>query len=364
MGDAVAHFFSLNSMELFGRKRNLFIAIAGIALIVGAYLFFTRDSDAIKQLKRLEAHPRSVRAYEESAVEKIRYELTESGNKRIVGELTFEQKLALIREKWGKHIQRPYIQIKMLEDLINLCQKEQPNDWVACVNELAAAAFPQLAGKLFNQLSSLVKYNDWLTRNKERLDKMTRQDRQKLLAEMRNGLFGEENAKDIWAAEAKAESIRTALDQLKEAKGKDINAKLGYFKDVLRENYGDQAKAYIERHQQELTNAIVDSVQADLRGMSPTQQRYALRSIRSEMGMDNAALERWDNLDHEREQRWNAGKAYNSERDQILKSGQSNSAEQIAELRKKYFGAEADSIAVEEAEGHYRYQGTQRIGLE
>ncbi len=351
-------------MEFFGRKRNLFIAIAGVALIVGAYLFLTRDSDAIKQLKRLEAKPRSVRTYEESAVEKIRYELTESGNKRIAGELTFEQKLALIREKWGKHIQRPYIQIKMLEELINLCQKEQPNDWVACVNELAAAAFPQLAGKLFNQLSSLVKYNDWLTRNKERLDKMTRQERQKLLAEMRNGLFGEDNAKDIWAAEAKAENIKAALDQLKEAKGKDINAKMGYFKDVLRENYGDQAKAYIERHQQELTNAIVDSVQADLRGMSPTQQRHALRSIRSEMGMDAATLERWDNLDHEREQRWNSGKAYTAERDRILKSGQNDAEGQLSELRKKTFGNEADSIAQEEAEGFYRYSGMQRIGLE
>lgn len=351
-------------MEFFGRKRNLFIAIAGVALIIGAYLFFTRDSDAIKQLKRLEASPRSVRAYEESAVEKIRYELTESGNKRIVGELTFEQKLALIREKWGKHIQRPYIQIKMLEDLINLCQKEQPNDWVACVNELAAAAFPQLASKLFNQLSSLVKYNDWLTRNKERLDKMDRKDRQKMLAEMRNGLFGEENAKDIWAAETKAENIKAALDQLKEAKGKDINSKLGYFKDVLRENYGDQAKAYIERHQQEITNAIVDSVQADLRGMSPTQQRHALRTIRGEMGMDAAALERWDNLDHERENRWNAGKAYVAEREKLMKSGQNDAEAQIAELRKKTFGAEAESIAQEEAEGFYRYNAPQRIGIE
>ena len=351
-------------MELFGRRRNLFIAIAGIALVIGAYLYFTRDSDAIRQLKRLQANPRPVRQYEESAVEKIRYELTETGGKRIVGELTFEQKLALIREKWGKHIARPYVQIKMLEELINICQKEQPNDWIACVNELAAAAFPQLAGKLQNQLASLVKYNDWLTRNKDRLDKMTRADRRKLLSEMRNSLFGDENAKDIWAAETRAENLKAAIDDMKTAQGKDLNAKLAYFKDVLRENYGDQAKAYLDRHQQEITNAIVDSVQADLKGMSPTQQRHALRTIRSEMGMDSATLERWDNLDHEREQRWNSGKDYLAERDKIMKSGSNNTESQIAELRKKYFGAEADTIAQEESEGFYRYQGTQRIGLE
>ena len=105
-------------------------------------------------------------------------------------------------------------------------------------------------------------------------------------------------------------------------------------------------------------------MQTDLRGMSPTQQRHALRTIRGEMGMDSATLERWDNLDHEREQRWTNGKAYLTEREQILKSGQSDAEAKIAELRKKYFGTEAGTIATEESEGFYRYSGTQRIGIE
>lgn len=342
------------------KNKNIWFGIiGGVAIGLGIFYFLNRDSDAIRQLKDLQARPRPIRSYQESAVEKIQYELTETGQKRIVGELTFEQKLALIREKWGKNIQRGYMQIKMIEDLMRLCQKEQPNDWVACVNELAGAAFPSLANKLFDQLSSLVKYNDWLTRNKDRLDKMSRKDRQKALAEMRTSLFGDDNAKDIFAAEIKATAMQNALEEIRDAKGKDIAAKLSYFKNTLNETYGAEAKAYLERHQQEITNSVLQSVQGDLKGMSPTQQRYALRTVRTEMGMDNAALERWENLDRDREARWTQGKTYLVERQKVA-----GDAAAVDALRKKYFGAEADTIAQEEGEGYYRYNGEQRIGVE
>lgn len=342
------------------KNKNIWFGIAaGLCIGLVIFYFINRDSDAIRQLKNLQSHPRPIRAYQESAVEKIQYELTETGQRRIVGELTFEQKLALIREKWGKNIHRGYIQIKMIEDLMRLCQKEQPNDWVACVNELAGAAFPKLANKLFDQLSSLVKYNDWLTRNKDRLDKMSRADRQKALAEARTSLFGDENAKDIFAAEIKATTMQNALEEIRDAKGKDINAKLSYFKNVLNETYGAEAKAYLERHQQEITNSLLQSVQADLKGMSATQQRHALRTVRSEMGMDNAALERWETLDRERETRWTQGKTYLAERQKVA-----GDAAALNELRKKYFGGEAETIAQEETEGYYRYSGEQRIGIE
>jgi Fe-S cluster biosynthesis and repair protein YggX len=290
--------------------------------------------------------------------------MTETGQRRIVGELTFEQKIALLREKWGKHIGRPYVQIKMLEELMRHCQKEQPNDWVACVNELAGAAFPQLAGKLFEQLSSLVKYNDWLTNNKDRLDKMDRKERRKLLTEMRNSLFGEDDANDIWAAETKAENLRIAIEELKDIKGKDIATKLAHFKNALNENYGAEARAYLERHQQEIANSLLNSVQSDLKALTPTQQKHALRTIRSELGMDAAAIERWDALDNERENRWKTGKEYLAEREKLLKNPSGDTTEALNELRKKYFGAEADSIAAEEAEGYLRFQGEQRIGID
>jgi hypothetical protein len=345
------------------KSKSVWFGILGGALVgLAIFFFINRDSDAIRQLKNLQSHPRPIRAYEESAIEKVQYELTETGQKRIVGELTFEQKIALLREKWGKNIHRAYLQIKMIEDLMRLCQKEQPNDWVACVNELAGAAFPKLADKLFNQLSSLVKYNDWLTRNKDRLDKMSRKDRQNALAEMRAGLFGDDNAKEIFAAEIKATVLQNALEEMRDAKGKDLNAKLSFFKNTLNDTYGDQAKAYLERHQQEITNSVLQSVQADLRGMSPTQQRHALRTVRSEMGMDHATLERWDGLDHERQTRWESGKTYLAERQKVAAQGGDPAA--LNDLRKKYFGAEAEAIAQEESEGFYRYGGEQRIGVE
>jgi len=351
-------------MEFFRNRKNLTI-IAAIAAALTLILWWSnRDSDAIRQLKALEKHPRPVRVYDETAVARIQYEMTETGQRRIVGELTFEQKIALLREKWGKHIGRPYVQIKMLEELMRYCQKDNADDWVHCVNELAGAAFPQLAGKLFEQLSSLVKYNDWLANNKDRLDKMDRKERRRMLAEMRNSLFGEDDAKDIWAAETKAENLRIAIDELKDIKGKDISTKLAHFKNALNENYGAEAKAYLDRHQQEIANSLLTSVQGDLKALTPAQQKHALRTIRSELGMDAAAVERWDALDSERENRWKSGKEYLAEREKLLKNSSGDSTEALNELRKKYFGAEADSIAAEEAEGHLRFQGEQRIGID
>ncbi|HNE21248.1 MAG TPA: hypothetical protein PLF85_16130, partial [Turneriella sp.] len=80
--------------------------------------------------------------------------------------------------------------------------------------------------------------------------------------------------------------------------------------------------------------------------------------------MDAAAVERWDALDSERENRWKSGKEYLAEREKLLKNSSGDSTEALNELRKKYFGAEADSIAAEEAEGHLRFQGEQRIGID
>ncbi len=350
-------------MNFFKSKPWLTGILIGASLGILIYWFVGRDSDAVRQLKVLERGPRMLREYQESEVEKIRYEMSEAGTKRIVGELTFEQKLALLRDKWSKHIDKGYMQVKMLEEIMNLCKKERPNDWVACTNELAGAAFPQLGDKLFSQLSSLVRYNDWLSRNKEKLDKMSRKERQKLLNEMRGKLFGDENAKEIWANELRVEAVRNTLDDMKEAKGKDLSTKLSAFKATLNEAFGEQAKAYVERHQQELTNAVMTAVQDDLKALTPTQQKHALRTIRTELGMDKAALERWDALDNERQSRWATGKTYLAEREKLAASPGSSEAA-LNELRQKYFGPEAEAIATEEAEGFYRYKGEQRIGLE
>ena len=67
------------------KNKSIWFGIVG-GLFVGLLIFYFigRDSDAIRQLKNLQAHPRPIRSYQESAVEKIQYELTETGQKRIV----------------------------------------------------------------------------------------------------------------------------------------------------------------------------------------------------------------------------------------------------------------------------------------
>ncbi len=342
--------------------------LAGILLIVAVIFLFwylNEEPDSIRQLKKLKKNPRPVREIDAAALSSIVYKLNEEGGRRIEGELTFEQKIALIRQRWGKNIDNNYIQIKMLEELIRLCQKEQPNDWVACANELSAAAFPGLAGHLFNQLESLLRYNAWLAENKEKLDQMSRAERNKLLAERRAAFFGKENADIIFAAEIKAENIRGVLEELKNAPNLSVDQKLNQYKSALQENYGELSKAYLERHQQEMVHSFLSVVQDDLRKLDPVQQKAALRNIRSEMGMDAAALERWDILDVEREQRWRAGKEYLAARESLINQFKGNPPETaLHDLRKKYYGAEAETVAIEEAAGFFRHQGEQRLGID
>jgi hypothetical protein len=82
------------------------------------------------------------------------------------------------------------------------------------------------------------------------------------------------------------------------------------------------------------------------------------------MGMDSAALERWETLDSERQNRWTVGKTYLQERQKLMANPDAASDAALNDLRRKYFGPEAEAIAIEEAEGFYRYNGQQRIGLE
>ncbi|MCB1199852.1 MAG: hypothetical protein KDK41_04350 [Leptospiraceae bacterium] len=344
------------------QRKHFYTAAALFILFLSSWFLLRPVPDrGMRQLEDLKANPRPIRTIDRDALASIEYAYNPEGGKRIVSPLTFDQKVALLREKWGKIIQSNYAQIKMLEELIRYCQKEQPDDWVGCANEMSAAAFPDLAPQLFANLDALVRYNAWLSENRDDLKDMSRAERQKLLKDKRISLFGE-NAAEIWAPEEQAENVRASLAEISKSSDLPLSAKLNHFTSTLRETYGKSAPTYIENHKQELVHSFLDVVQTDLQNMNPVDQKTALREIRSAMGMDKAAIERWDVLDTERDQRWDKGKTYMQELEKLQK--ESDSADKIVELRKRYFGEEAESIAIEEAEGYFRFNQTRRIGIE
>jgi hypothetical protein len=106
-------------------------------------------------------------------------------------------------------------------------------------------------------------------------------------------------------------------------------------------------------------------VQQDLAAQPPDQRRQSLREIRTGMGMDEAAVQRWDELDRVRDQAWDQGQRYMRERQQLAAQYPAVEQEQrLRELQDRTFGDEAETIRAEEAAGFYRYGHRRRLGRE
>jgi hypothetical protein len=86
--------------------------------------------------------------------------------------------------------------------------------------------------------------------------------------------------------------------------------------------------------------------------------------VRKGLGLDDAALGRWDTLDQERDRRWEMGRTYMAERAALAKEYSGDALEtHLQELRARYFGAEATTIADEEAAGFFRFDRPRKYGV-
>ena len=97
--------------------------------------------------------------------------------------------------------------------------------------------------------------------------------------------------------------------------------------------------------------------------MAPEQRRQTMRELRKGMGLDEQALVRWDELDRSRDQRWDAGAQYMTERAALARTYSGDELEQrVHEQRVRYFGGEAETIRAEEQSGFFRFEGERRWG--
>ena len=121
----------------------------------------------------------------------------------------------------------------------------------------------------------------------------------------------------------------------------------------------------IDVRQQELMDRFLDlgSVQKDLDALTAEQREAQLRSIRKDMGLDDAALTRWKELDGQRDARWAMGEQYMTERQRLTLSYSGAELEgRLQQLRARYFPDEAQTIADEEASGFYRFSQPRQWG--
>jgi hypothetical protein len=262
-------------------------------------------------------------------------------------------------------INNPASQIQVIEEMGKTLKAEFPVTWQDRMYDALKAIFPENAEHLMDMFKKLIRYNGWLDKNWGKLIGMSRTERNNILLGKRKEIFGNE-AKAIWTGEEKTEAIFNVLDGLNRVKGASLEEKLAFFVGTIRQEYGQEADVFIKGHQQELLYSFfsLESVQVDLARMQPLERRQSLRVIRQVMEMDEQTLARWEALEKVRDERWDKGLEYMKERQRIVDTTQGEDRERIlGELRLKYFGNDAVTVASEEKAGYFRFKVRRVYGL-
>jgi hypothetical protein len=277
-----------------------------------------------------------------------------------------DELVTFLRARFGKHIANRYVQIQMLEKLMRHFQAKNPAGWQAELLAALRAAFPERYAELAANLQHRLDYEAWLKRDNDRLRGLGERERREAIWEERKRLFGEDAAEEIWASERKNQALGDALAAIDARPDGTVSDRLSAYKESLQEAHQEHTDTYLENHRQEVLNRFLalGSVQQELASLSAADRAAALRSVRAGLGLDDAALGRWDALDQERDRRWELGQRYMAERAALAKQYTGDALEgQLQLLRARYFGAEAATIADEETSGFFRFAGPRRYGF-
>lgn len=270
-----------------------------------------------------------------------------------------------LRSRYGAKISNPYVQVKLIEALMRHFQKTDFLHWREELLRAVRAAFPAHYDQIEKNLDRRLEYERWMKENRTNLEAMDPEARRAAIREEREKLFGKEAADEIWASENKNQAVNDTLKEVDALEGKSMGEKVSTYTERLEEIYEENYDNYLEQHRHEVLNRFLslDSVQADLTAMSAEERTGALRDIRKGMGLDEAALQRWDTLDQTRDARWEQGKKYMAERAALVSTYSGSELEKkLAELQQRYFGADAEVIAAEEASGLFRFSGPRKWG--
>ena len=261
-----------------------------------------------------------------------------------------------LRAEFSQTILNKGTQASLME-LRRFLKERYPQDWETKLRDLLHKAFPDLADQVFDTFSKMDAYKEWLETNKADLATMQGEEITDVLRQRRRELFGED-ATEIWKSQFGAEYVRDIVDILEESDEIPIEDKLEVFKGAIDESELDAIRALIPDGRQVMLGPFLDmeSVQDELRRMSPDERAESLRRIRRSMGMNERDMERMEKLDAENEQRWHKGLQYMAEREEL--TGDYEGArleEELRFLRERYFGNQARVIQAEEASGFFRY---------
>jgi hypothetical protein len=231
-------------------------------------------------------------------------------------------------------------------------------------------AFPELADEIQMTLDQLDIYHQWLMENDAVLAQMNIEERMAALWKKRIELFGED-AREIWIDEVMATDSRKGkmLDTLafiNEAPDMTMNERIQLYKNSLQETYKGTPEQYFLDQKPILAKIFfsIDSVQDDLKRMTPEERQMTINNIRRDMGFTERMILDMEEIDANNNRRWEIGLTYMEERNYVAERYQGeHQKEKIQELREKYFGEEASTIrAEEENDDFFRFERPRYYG--
>jgi lipase chaperone LimK len=270
-----------------------------------------------------------------------------------------------LRKKYGGKLDGIPLRLEVITNLRDLLQKLYPEDWQARLLRILAAAFPDLARDLLDLFAKLMRYEEWLEKILPQMQFDSAAARQQAVWGKRVELFGDA-AYEIWAYERREEKLRVTLQELS-ASTAPFGEKSKSYIAALRDTYGPNVIGPNAPHRsQNMTRFLeLQGIQQDLKSVPVAERKARLREFRAAMGLDEAALKRWDELDEERDTVRATGDVYMAERAKLeaLPPGPERDA-RLQALQDRLFGpAEAVFLRNEEASGFYRFKTPQTLGV-
>jgi len=224
------------------------------------------------------------------------------------------------------------------------------------------AAFPEHAASIISIINRLEIYNDWVTENQLMLSELSMTAQRGALWEKRRELFGSD-AEIIWSEELaelsqKKTKMQRIFRELDESNDMSLDEKLYQLQTAVSENYeGSVQELTLNGGMMSKAFFSFGSVQQALKQLSAEERQVEINNIRQQLGFSEEQIASLQVKDEARNQRWDNGLAYMSERNELINTAsESELPEALAMLREKHFKHEAITIKKEEDSDFWRYK--------
>ena len=289
----------------------------------------------------------------------------ENGSPANVQIALFDSIANQLNTRFGKRLGNAYWRAKMVSDLILLFKEKFPETWQQELEAFFKHAYPKIADDLMKTLASLLEYNEWLGNLKSTMEFASIKERQAALWEKRVALFGDQ-AYEIWEAAYKNEQLQDSLVKVDNLMG-DFSQKATLYIESMQDVFGEGIVGEGKPHATQMMTKFLDlnGVQIELQSMESDDRYAQLREFRESMGLDDAALDRWDTLDQKRDGQWSKGAGYMEGRVNLSAQYQgSEFNDKLTQFQNDTFGeTEAKYIRNEESSGYFRFEQTQKYGI-